>query len=938
MSILNPGIRLLGTMKMPQKMLLIAVVFLIPVAYLLVAYERNLSAQIEFSQLELEGVRQITPLRAMIQTMQLHRGVSQLALAGNAQAKAKLGGFRDKINTAIVEQDKVDAALGGKLGTSDAWRKLKTAWQALAASADSLSPPESFRAHTEVIVAAQDFIILTADRSNMTLDPDIDTYYLIDAFATKIVRATESAGQMRAASVLALQSRSISPERRSDLAVLLRLIERDMTDIDSGLDKVEKAAPDTQKVLSAPRKALKDAFSTYLAKVRTEVIDSEAPDAAPESMLSVASAAIDAAYVVNDAARTEFVRLVGARVDRLQREQVISASAVGMALLVVAYLFLSFRRAMISTIAEIGDGARRVAAGDFSRAVAIESADEFADIGHELNGMQQQLKDRIETEQRVARENLRIRNALDGCSTNVMVADPDGNIIYCNQAVLAMLRNAEADIRKQLPSFRADAVPGSNFDSYHRNPAHQRSLLAALRSMHSTELTLGGRIFALAANPIVTPAGERIGTVVEWRDRTAEVDVERQIAEVIAAAAAGDFAKRLDTVQLSGFFRQIGEGINNLLEANSRALDDVARLLARLSGGDLREKIETDYQGLLGKVKDDANATVDNLREIVTSIKEATDSINTAANEIAHGNQDLSARTEQQASSLEETASSMEQLTGTVKQNADNARTANELASNARQVAEKGGTVVAQVVQTMGAIHQSSSKIADIIGVIDGIAFQTNILALNAAVEAARAGEQGRGFAVVATEVRSLAQRSAAAAKEIKGLISDSVSKVQSGSKLVDQAGRTMEEVVASIARVAGIMSDIAEASREQSSGIEQVGLAITQMDEVTQQNAALVEEAAAAAESLEEQARTLQQAVSVFQLAAGGTRAPQAAGARVPQADVRSVRETDHPRRAQQAALPHREPLRFEPPLRKPSAETLRGSSGGDEDEWEEF
>jgi len=269
-------------------------------------------------------------------------------------------------------------------------------------------------------------------------------------------------------------------------------------------------------------------------------------------------------------------------------------------------------------------------------------------------------------------------------------------------------------------------------------------------------------------------------------------------------------------------------------------------------------------------LKDDANVTVDNLQEIIFAIKSAADAINTAAQEIASGNQDLSLRTEQQASSLEETASSMEQLTSTVKQNAENARQANDLASGAQRVAEKGGQVVGQVVETMGAIHQASNRISDIISVIDGIAFQTNILALNAAVEAARAGEQGRGFAVVATEVRNLAQRSAAAAKEIKALISDSVEKVETGGRLVDQAGKTMDEVVGSIQRVARIMSDISNASREQTAGIEQVSAAVGLMDEMTQQNAALVEEAAAAAESLEGQARSLAESVAVFRLSGG--------------------------------------------------------------------
>jgi len=258
-----------------------------------------------------------------------------------------------------------------------------------------------------------------------------------------------------------------------------------------------------------------------------------------------------------------------------------------------------------------------------------------------------------------------------------------------------------------------------------------------------------------------------------------------------------------------------------------------------------------------------------NLQTLVSQVRSGTDTIATASGQIASGNQDLSSRTEQQASSLEETASSMEELTSTVKQNADNARQANVLAQSASGIAVKGGDVVGQVVGTMASINESSRKIVDIISVIDGIAFQTNILALNAAVEAARAGEQGRGFAVVASEVRNLAQRSAAAAKDIKQLIGDSVEKVETGSQLVEQAGRTMTEIVASITRVTDIMAEITSASVEQSSGIEQVNTAIVQMDQVTQQNAALVEQAAAAAESMQDQAARLSEVVSVFKLLA---------------------------------------------------------------------
>ncbi len=306
-------------------------------------------------------------------------------------------------------------------------------------------------------------------------------------------------------------------------------------------------------------------------------------------------------------------------------------------------------------------------------------------------------------------------------------------------------------------------------------------------------------------------------------------------------------------------------------------LREALGIARRVASGDLTSDIRArvhDETGLLLQALQEMN---ESLRKIVGEVRSGTDAISMSSKQIAAGNVDLSQRTEEQASSLEETASSMEELTSTVKQNADNARQANQLAATASGVAVRGGEVVGQVVHTMSSINESSKKIVDIIGVIDGIAFQTNILALNAAVEAARAGEQGRGFAVVATEVRTLAQRSAAAAKEIKQLISDSVHKVEDGTRLVDEAGKTMDEIVASVKRVTDIMSEIAAASQEQSAGIEQVNRAVVQMDDVTQQNAALVEEAAAAAESMDERAQLLAKAVAVFKLDRGERTVPAA-------------------------------------------------------------
>ena len=361
-----------------------------------------------------------------------------------------------------------------------------------------------------------------------------------------------------------------------------------------------------------------------------------------------------------------------------------------------------------------------------------------------------------------------------------------------------------------------------------------------------------------------------------------------------------------------------------ITRAITQPINAAVKVAQTVASGDLTSHIEvhtTEETGQLLQALKDMNSSLVN---IVAQVRSGTETIATASTEIASGNLDLSSRTEEQASSLEETASSMEELTATVRQNADNAQQANQLALSASGVAVKGGEVVGKVVETMDAINDSSRKIVDIISVIDGIAFQTNILALNAAVEAARAGEQGRGFAVVASEVRNLAQRSAAAAKEIKTLIGDSVVAVDAGSKLVGEAGNTMAEIVASVQRVTDIMAEISLATQEQSSGIDQINQAIGQMDQVTQQNAALVEEAAAAAESLQEQSGQLAEVVSVFKLDGA-----LAAAARAKAAAPRAVLASAAPKR------PPPRPTAGRPALR---AVTSQRQSAPRDDEWEVF
>ncbi len=465
---------------------------------------------------------------------------------------------------------------------------------------------------------------------------------------------------------------------------------------------------------------------------------------------------------------------------------------------------------------------------------------------------------------RLADENVVIRKSLENVSSNVMVADNTNTIMYLNNTALELFNEAEAEVRQDLPNFRASKMLGTCIDEFHKDPSHQQRMISEMRGPFRSNVELGGRKFALAAAPLFE-GDERLGTVLEWMDRTQEIAVEEEVERVVQGALGGNLSQRIDVDGKTGFIATLSQGVNQLVGICERVIDDTVRVMSAISEGKLNETIESEYQGSFDELKVGANTTVTKLTEVVGNIQTTSGSVKTGAGEISQGNTDLSQRTEEQASSLEETASSMEEMTSTVRQNADNAAQANQLAQAARTQAEKGGNVVNDAVRAMAEINSSSKKISDIIGVIDEIAFQTNLLALNASVEAARAGDQGRGFAVVASEVRNLAGRSATAAKEIKDLIKDSGSKVDEGTRLVNESGETLEEIVSGVKKVTDIVGEIAAASQEQASGIDEVNKAITQMDELTQQNAALVEEAAAASESLGEQADNLNELISFF-------------------------------------------------------------------------
>ncbi|HHQ4626298.1 TPA: methyl-accepting chemotaxis protein [Aeromonas veronii] len=482
------------------------------------------------------------------------------------------------------------------------------------------------------------------------------------------------------------------------------------------------------------------------------------------------------------------------------------------------------------------------------------------EVGHAINEVVTLLSDKLEQSrndikknQVLLHENQLVRKALDCASTNVMIADTNLDIIYMNEAVTGMLSQAETDIKKELYSFNANQLMGANIDSFHKNPGHQRAMLAKLNSTYRTQIQLGGRTFSLIANPVFNDTGERLGSVVEWADRTKEVMIEKEMSYIVQAVINGELHRRMELAGKSGFFQAMGEGINQIAEVIDSTLNDVIRVVQCLAKGDLTQQIEADYPGVFGTTKDALNKTIASLTNIVTEVRGASDNLSSAAEQVSATAQSISQSSSEQASSMEETSASIEQMSASINQNTDNAQVTDGMASKAAKEAVEGGEAVKLTVDAM-------KQIARRIGIIDDIAYQTNLLALNAAIEAARAGDHGKGFAVVAAEVRKLAERSQVAAQEIGELASSSV-------EMAEKAGRLLDQMVPSINKTSDLVQEISAASVEQSTGVSQINQAMNQLSQVTQQNASCSEELAATAEEMSSQAEQLQLAMEFFTL-----------------------------------------------------------------------
>ena len=629
-----------------------------------------------------------------------------------------------------------------------------------------------------------------------------------------------------------------------------------------GITKVWKAYSDTQ--LAPEEKKLADRFAENRAKfvkdgLRTSVAALRANDIKEANRLVVENVRALYQPVGEDIEALKKLYLDNGKQDYEQalgnyaslRNQIIAAIAIG-ALLATIIAFLVIRAITRPLAATIGYF-DQISQGNYNNRIAINNDDEIGKVLEALTAMQTRMGFEVNDAQRRANESLRITNALDNASTGIMIADNDLNIIYINKSVQAMLKNAEADIKRDLPNFNADTLLGTNIDGFHKKPEHQRQLLKTFTTTYKTGIKIGGRTFRLSANPVINAAGQRLGASVEWIDATEEVRIEDEIKGIVQAAVAGDLSQRIGLEGKEGFMKVLGEGINGLTGTSEEVITEAVKVIESVSQGDLTHIMERDYQGMFKRLKDATNGTVNKLSETISDVRVSADSLSSAAEEISATAQSLSQGASEQAASVEETSASIEQMSASVSQNAENAKVTDGMASKAAKEATEGGEAVKSTVTAM-------KQIAAKIGIIDDIAYQTNLLALNAAIEAARAGEHGKGFAVVAAEVRKLAERSQVAAREISEVAGSSV-------ELAERAGKLLGEMVPSINKTSDLVQEITAASDEQSSGIGQINSAMNQLSQTTQQNASASEQLAATSEEMSGQAEKLQQLMAFFRL-----------------------------------------------------------------------
>ncbi len=844
-------INILNNMKLSYKLGIVIAALIVPIVGLMSILFIELNETITNDTMETYGVEYVRPLERLVVNIAQHRGMTNSLLNGDKSFRQKLIEKRKQIDEAIKVVENTHSRLGEMLDMDKLWQTFKTDWKKFSTVSENMTAAESFRRHSELVKNINDMIMHVGDTSNLILDPELDSYYLMDAIVIRIPALLDKLGILRGKGSGILATGSITPEQMLDFKIEAGILKEQLETTTRSIEVAISHNPELSSKLSEALHNYISASQTFLDTVEKGLLESGGIlEMEPSELFTAGSNAIDATTHLFDSAATELLALLN---DRIKANKTTMYLQIGLSLLIVIIaIFAAFVvvTGIVNPINKIIEVFNQIGDGNFDSVIDIRSKDELGILMGELKKLQTRLDSNRTKIRNMAEESGRIKTALDVASVNMMVADASNKIIYINEALQEMFNSIEGKLKQVIPDFDSSNLINTNINHLLLN----QDSLDKLSSTQTMTMPMGELTMEITATPVFAENGERQGTVVQWSDRTTDIEIENEVAHIVEAAANGDFSKNIDENGKQGFSLVLAKGINQVLQTTSTGIEDVVRVMRSLAQGNLTQKIEDDYNGVFDQLKNDVNITIERLTDVIEKVRNNTDLSAESALEVNNTAQQLGEGSSKQAASLEEISSSMEQMSANIRQSADNAGQTEQIAQKAASDAKESGQTVSEAVVAMKAI-------AEKISIIEEIARQTNLLALNAAIEAARAGEHGKGFAVVAAEVRKLAERSQKAAGEIGDL---------SGSTVViaEQAGTRLLQLVPDIQKTAELVQEISVASREQDIGADEINKAIQQLDQTVQRSASSAEGLVTSASQLTSQAEEQRENMSFFVLA----------------------------------------------------------------------